>query len=85
MLLLILRRQDFVPYDFLLLLKNCAKYCLDPELAPKLFQVGTGTGINHHGSTTLDKYAFSGPIKSDEVKKLRGTNLSWKIAESFDF
>jgi hypothetical protein len=29
------------------------KYCLDPE--PKFFKVGTGTAINHQGSTTLHK------------------------------
>ncbi len=35
----------------LTLLKNCARYYLDPE--PELSEVGTGTALNHYGSTTL--------------------------------
>jgi hypothetical protein len=50
MLLLTLKRQDFVQF---LLLKYCARYCLEPEPEPKLQEPKTGTGINHNGSTTL--------------------------------
>ncbi len=39
MLLLTLKRQDFV--EFLLLLENCAKYCLDPEPEPEPEQIIT--------------------------------------------
>jgi hypothetical protein len=35
MLLLTLKRQDFAQ---ILLLENCAKYCLDPDPELKLFQ-----------------------------------------------
>jgi hypothetical protein len=50
MLLLTLKRQDFVQF----FVKNCVKYGLDPDLNPKLVQKsGTETGIHSCGSTTL--------------------------------
>jgi hypothetical protein len=63
MLLLILKRQDFVQF---FLLKNCAKYCLDPE--PE-FGTGIGTTINHSRSTA------SHSLQLDEKDDMPCTSL----------
>jgi hypothetical protein len=46
-----------------LLLKNCAKYCLDTEPEHKTFlKPEPGTATNHYGSTTLALYGRAGCI-----------------------
>jgi hypothetical protein len=71
MLLLTLKQKDLVNKIYL---KNCAKYGRDPDPESKLkfTKVGTGTGINSFGSTTMNTivntgsaHPFSSPPSGD--------------------
>jgi hypothetical protein len=75
MLLLTLKRQDFVKKN--LLLENCAKYCLDPERErepePKLFPCRDWNATNLYGSTALQKCLCGRPgFKSRLCSPCRG-------------
>jgi hypothetical protein len=62
MLLLALKRQDLAKK---IVVEKLCKKCRDPELEPdgnrsrnqNFSKVGTGTGINHYGPTTMTEWS----------------------------
>ena len=84
MLLLALKRQDLAKK---IVVEKLCKKCRDPELEPdgnrsrnqNFSKVGTGTGINHYGPTTMTEW--SGYDQVSKGMKFMKYFLIYKIYE----